>query len=43
MPSVPTHIAKVLFDDSGARRAKRTNRARFELRPRSPRPRNEHR
>jgi hypothetical protein len=39
MPSVPTHIAKVFFDDSVARRVKRPNRARFALRPRSPRAR----
>ena len=39
MRSVPTHIAKVLFDDSGARRAARPNRGRFDMPPRRRSPR----
>ena len=39
MRSVPTHIAKVLFDDTGARRAARPNRGRFDTQPRRRSPR----
>ncbi len=43
MPNVPTHIARLLFDDAGARRTNPANRGRFDTQPRrrSPRARNE--
>ncbi len=43
MPNVPTHIARLLFDDAGPRRTNPANRGRFGAQPRrrSPRARNE--